>query len=215
MSLKAVLCGNSTVGKTTLLNSLTGLKDTDNQTSPTLGSGFANITFTFENEEKSINIWDTAGQERFRSLIKIYFRGAQIAFLVFDISNRNSFAALPNWINDIHNNCSDDTPILLVANKIDIPSREVSREDIVSFANENRLLFVECSAKTGEGTDDILSTAYRVYLRQFKYQNEAKDENESKENQDDNNTPNQSTNQDDNSVDLNDNKAIPKKDSCC
>ncbi|OHT03832.1 Ras-related protein RabJ [Tritrichomonas foetus] len=165
-AIKAILCGNTTVGKTTLLHALTGSND-PLDSSPTLGAGFASVTENFNGQDVSFNIWDTAGQETYRSLIKIYFRGSQLAILVFDISNRSSFEALQSWIDEIRENSSDSCPIVIVANKVDLPNRQVKFEEIATFANDRKLVFVECLAAQGEGINKLLNIAYRAYLGEY------------------------------------------------
>ncbi|OHT11538.1 Ras-related protein RABH1c [Tritrichomonas foetus] len=161
--MKAILCGNSTVGKTSILNALTGVKDLG-PTTPTLGAGCAKVTFQFNNQETVMNLWDTAGQEAYRSLIKIYFHGVKVAILIFDISNRQSFDDLDNWINDINESCDrEGCPILLVANKIDlIENRIISAEEISKKAHELNCPFIEASALTRAGLKELLILAYRM-----------------------------------------------------
>lgn len=44
-------------------------------------------------------VWDTAGQERFRSLVPMYYRNADAVAIIFDVSDRESFNQVKNWIN--------------------------------------------------------------------------------------------------------------------
>jgi len=46
-------------------------------------------------------VWDTAGQERFRSLVPMYYRNSDAVAIVFDVSDRDSFKQVKNWINGI------------------------------------------------------------------------------------------------------------------
>lgn len=47
------------------------------------------------------NIWDTAGQEKYRCLTKMYFRDANVALVVFDVTNRRSFDSVDFWYDEI------------------------------------------------------------------------------------------------------------------
>ena len=72
-------------------------------------------------------IWDTAGQERFRSVTRSYYRGAAGALLVYDITSRESFNSLANWLTDARTLASPSIVILLVGNKKDLEEeREVT-----------------------------------------------------------------------------------------
>lgn len=163
--MKAILCGNSTVGKTSLLNALTGVHEFG-PTTPTLGAGCANVTFTYQNEDVTMNVWDTAGQEAYRSLIKIYFRDTKVAILVFDVASKPSFDAVEKWLQDIRENCGkENTPTLLVANKIDlIEDRVISSEDLTKKARLLNCPFMEVSAKTKTGLTEMMIVAYRMAL---------------------------------------------------
>jgi small GTP-binding protein len=96
-----------------------------------------------------LHIWDTAGQERFKSVTKHHYRGADACMLVFDISNRESFAAVPNWLSELRDNTSPECVVCLVANKSDLDAkghRVVSREEAQRFAKKNRMLYHETSS---------------------------------------------------------------------
>ena len=161
--MKAILCGNSTVGKTSLLNALSNTKEFG-PTTPTLGAGCAKVYFQFHNKTRCMNLWDTAGQEAYRSLIKIYFRGVRVSILVFDVTSRPSFDELERWITDISESCDkEDCPILLVGNKIDLEdSRVISHEELLNKATELKRPFIEVSACTKKGIKEMMMLAFRM-----------------------------------------------------
>ena len=66
---------------------------------PTIGADFSNKEITIDNKVVTLQIWDTAGQERYQSLGTAFYRGADCAFLVYDITNNWSFENIPNWKN--------------------------------------------------------------------------------------------------------------------
>lgn len=163
--MKAILCGNSTVGKTSILNALTGAHEFG-PTTPTLGAGCANVTFQYQNEDITMNVWDTAGQEAYRSLIKIYFRDTRVAILVFDVTSKPSFDAIDKWVQDIYENCGrDNTPILIAANKIDlIENRVISSEELTKKARHLNCPFMEISAKMKTCLMEMMTVAYRMAI---------------------------------------------------
>lgn len=66
-----------------------------------------------------LSIWDTAGQERFRTITSSYYRGAQGIILVYDVSNRETFDALPRWFSELETYVSDSVVRIVVGNKVD------------------------------------------------------------------------------------------------
>ncbi|XP_030629969.1 ras-related protein Rab-18-B isoform X2 [Chanos chanos] len=126
-TLKILIIGESGVGKSSLL-----LRFTDDTFDPELA--------------------DTAGQERFRTLTPSYYRGAQGVILVYDVTKRDSFSKLENWLNELETYCTrNDLVKMLVGNKIDKDNREVDRNEGLKFARKHSMLFIEASAKTRDG----------------------------------------------------------------
>lgn len=150
-TLKILIIGESGVGKSSLL-----LRFTEDSFNPeqnlTIGVDFKTKKLTTEGNTVRLAIWDTAGQERFRTLTPSYYRGAQGAILVYDVTNRQTFAKLETWLNELDTNVKDGGIIkMVVGNKIDMAGRQVSREDGLKFARRHATLFIESSAKTKDG----------------------------------------------------------------
>uniref|UniRef100_A0A3B3U4N4 small monomeric GTPase n=1 Tax=Poecilia latipinna TaxID=48699 RepID=A0A3B3U4N4_9TELE len=126
-TLKILIIGESGVGKSSLL-----LRFTDD---------------TFDPEQS-----DTAGQERFRTLTPSYYRGAQGVILVYDVTRRETFTKLDNWLNELETYCTrNDLVKMLVGNKIDKDNHDVDRAEGLKFARKHSMLFIEASAKTKDG----------------------------------------------------------------
>ncbi|KAF5734558.1 ras-related protein RABA6a [Tripterygium wilfordii] len=136
---KAVLVGDSGVGKSNLLSRL--------DSKPTIGVEFAYRNIRVGDKLIKSQIWDTAGQERFRAITSSYYRGALGALLVYDITRRSSFENVTKWLYEIREFGSSDMVIVLVGNKSDLGhSREVSEEEGRSLAELESLCFMETSA---------------------------------------------------------------------
>lgn len=104
----------------------------------TIGVEFGSKIINIGGKSTKLQIWDTAGQERFRSVTRSYYRGAAGALLVYDITSRDSFNALSNWLRDARTLASPNIVILLVGNKKDLEeSREVTYTEASQFAQEN------------------------------------------------------------------------------
>ena len=100
-----------------------------------------------------MQIWDTAGQELFRAVTRSYYRGSHGAFIVYDITNRDSFENVPRWLTDVKSSDRSDIVCILIGNKSDLNNREVSREEGQKFADSYGMTFFETSAKTGENVE--------------------------------------------------------------
>jgi len=150
-TLKILIIGESNVGKSSLL--IRFVDDTfDPEIPATIGVDFRVKSLTVDGNKAKLAIWDTAGQERFRTLTPSYYRGAQGVILVYDVSNRESFSKLENWLNELDTFATERNLIkMLVANKIDKDNREVSKDEGLKFAKKHSMLFIEASARTNEG----------------------------------------------------------------
>ena len=159
-SIKLVLIGDSSVGKTCIFDRLTNFEFIEEQIA-TIGADKRDFAFTLDNGKKiKIILWDTAGQERFRYMDIRTCKGAHGIFLVFDFTRRESFNNLVSWIREIKDNFyDDDIIVVLFGNKIDIEKEnwEITREEAKEYAKNNNLVFFETSAKTNQGINEGLN----------------------------------------------------------
>ncbi|KAG9090226.1 Ras- protein Rab-18 [Ceratobasidium sp. 392] len=156
LNAKILLIGNSSVGKSSILlrfSDETWLSE--DESSATIGVDFRVTKMDVRGKKVKLSIWDTAGQERFRTITSSYYRGAQGIILVYDVSNRESFEALPRWFSELETYVSPSVVKIVVGNKVDKEfSRQVSTEEGRAFAERMGTLFVEASAKTKVGVQD-------------------------------------------------------------
>ncbi|KAJ3450545.1 hypothetical protein M0812_06728 [Anaeramoeba flamelloides] len=132
----------------------------------TIGADFSIKSVEIENTEIKIHIWDTAGSERYRAVTRSYFHGVSCTVFVYDVSSRKSFNDLKVWLEDCRKSTDPNSVGILIANKIDLTERKIEREEGEVFAEENDLLYLETSAKTGENVEDIFMLgAKTVYQR--------------------------------------------------
>ena len=97
-----------------------------------------------------------AGQERYHSLAPMYYRGAQAAIVVYDITNQDTFGRAKVWVKELQRQASPNIVIALAGNKADLAAkRAVEFEEAKGYAEENGLLFMETSAKTAMNVNDI------------------------------------------------------------
>ncbi|GKT57484.1 GTP-binding protein Rab2 [Colletotrichum tofieldiae] len=117
-----------------------------------------------------LSLWDTAGQETYKSVTRSYFRGASGALLVFDLSRKQTFQHVTDWLNDLRQIAEPDIVVILVGNKADLTQdennkREVTKEEAEEWAKRNGVFeYVETSAKSGENVEKaFMRVAERIY----------------------------------------------------
>mmetsp|Transcript_14099 Transcript_14099/g.15592 ORF Transcript_14099/g.15592 Transcript_14099/m.15592 type:complete len:214 (+) Transcript_14099:35-676(+) len=163
---KYIIIGDMGVGKSCLLHRFTESRFIAD--SPhTIGVEFGTRLVDVEQKKIKLQIWDTAGQERFRAVTRSYYRGAAGALLVYDTTRRATFNHLTSWLTDARNLTNPNTVIMLIGNKKDLEGqRDVSYNEASEFAQENGLIFIETSAKTGSSVEEaFLKTASIIHQR--------------------------------------------------
>lgn len=159
---KVVVLGEGAVGKTAIVTRFShGFFRTDYKT--TIGSQFAVKNVSIKKPDYSevtvkLQIWDVAGQSRFQILRPMYYRGSSGGILVFDVTRRRTFIVLEEWLDELYKAINKTIPIILVANKTDLPDRVVEPSEGREFADRHNMPYLESSAKTGEGVVDIFSS---------------------------------------------------------
>jgi Ras-related protein Rab-6A len=157
---KIVLLGESGVGKTCIISQYTyGTTAPDHQ--PTIGIDFSAKTIKKPGEVLRLQIWDTAGQEKFHSLITSYIRQATVVLLVFDITSRESFDRLENWVKTVLDLAN---PVFFVlGNKDDLEAqRQVSAEDAEKFANLHGARYFETSATKAHNINEVFEAIVAI-----------------------------------------------------
>ncbi|TDL26432.1 ras-domain-containing protein [Rickenella mellea] len=156
---KLVLLGESAVGKSSLV--LRFVKDQfDDYRESTIGAAFLTQTVNLDDGSTvKFEIWDTAGQERYKSLAPMYYRNANCAVVVYDITQPSSLEKARTWIRELQRQADPSIVITLCGNKSDLAARrQVTQEEAQKYAEEEGLMWGETSAKTGEGVADIFTT---------------------------------------------------------
>ena len=134
------------------------------------------------NKTMSKQIWDTSGAERYKAITTSHIRGANGAYIVYDISNENSFKNLEYWYNCIKDAADEDIIIYLIGNKSDLiyeEGRAVKKKDAIEFANKYKLQgYAECSAKNNENIQETFKKFYNLIYNKNK--NKIKEKNKMK-----------------------------------
>ncbi|KAF2637267.1 ras-domain-containing protein [Massarina eburnea CBS 473.64] len=185
-SVKLVLLGEAAVGKSSLVMRFVN-NDFQENKEPTIGAAFLTQKCNLPTRTIKFEIWDTAGQERFASLAPMYYRNAQAALVVYDITKPSSLTKAQHWVAELHRQASPGIVIALVGNKSDLAAaageesaedadaapaaegeeenaeedgadaRRVPAKTAKAYADEEGLLFFETSAKTGQHVAEVFT----------------------------------------------------------
>ena len=164
---KVLIIGDSSVGKSNIL-----LRFSDNifheTFLPTIGVDFKIKNLIVNDKNVKLNIWDTAGQERFKTITSAYYKGSHGVILVYDITDRDSFNNVSNWINESKKFAGNNVVRILVGNKCDLnEGRKVTFKEGSEFAEREGMMFFEASAKAKINIDDIFTELTKGMLEKL------------------------------------------------
>jgi small GTP-binding protein len=150
------LIGESHAGKTTIAMSLVQ-KPTCDEYRPTVGAAMVRVPFKFGDSVNVFYVWDTAGMEQYHSLAPVFYQNSDAALLVYDVSDRHSFERAEMWHQMYQEQTLDASPVLVVANKIDLVDQlVVPIDEGKDWARRHNCEFIEVSAKTMVNITSIL-----------------------------------------------------------
>ncbi|WP_287584710.1 Rab family GTPase [Candidatus Borrarchaeum sp.] len=159
---KIAFVGDGTVGKTSLVNSFTGKTNKTRFMEAykmTIGVNIVVHPTERDNGTKiNLCIWDLGGQPRFESVRGSFYRGSQLIVYVYDLTNKESFDNLANWLDEIHKSVPASTYNgIVVGNKVDLAEyRVVALENARDFSETQGFQYIEASAKDGTGTLELI-----------------------------------------------------------
>ena len=186
-SFKVVLLGESGVGKTSIISQFIDNNFQEDLQSST-GGTFSSKSFVYgDGKILKFEIWDTAGQERYRALTKMFYKDANAAILVYDITRKRSYEELQNyWVKQIQDNAPPNIIVGIVANKSDLSEEEeVDEEEAREFSKNLGAFFCTTSAKNRFGIEDLFLKIAQIHVKN--YQVKIKNEEEEISNQENQN----------------------------
>ena len=159
--------GETAVGKTCICSTFLGLEFRGEHLTTVGIEKMSSSIKTEDGDELKLKLWDTAGQERFKSVSVKNLRYSQAAIVVFDLTDKESFDKVTDWLKEIRD-FSDKMPVGLFGNKSDlVDKRAVPQEDIDELCKQENLVYFETSAKnnTGikEGFSKVASMAFKIF----------------------------------------------------
>ncbi|CAG9329450.1 unnamed protein product [Blepharisma stoltei] len=179
---KCLIIGDSQTGKSSLYLRYFQQKFQE-EYKHTSGVDFSIRFFNKNDEMMRMQIFDTAGQEMFRNYIRSYYNKTAAAIFVYDVTRRETFENLNNWIAEVRETALSSLASVLVGNKADLErEREALFEEGQKFANDCGMIFLETSAKIGLNVDRLfnflaveLSASIKIERRMAEKENETEE----------------------------------------
>lgn len=167
---KIVILGSSGVGKTSLM-----LQFADKAFSPyaksTVGVDFKTVYLCIGPDRVKLSLWDLAGDSRFTSITQRYYRGASACLLVYDITKKETFASLTQWVKNFQEHTGPQSLVMVVGNKCDLDHlRLVEQTDGLDFCKQHGYFFMETSAATAINVQKAFTQlATEIHAKHRKY----------------------------------------------
>jgi small GTP-binding protein len=166
---KYIIIGDAAVGKSNILLRYTEDKFIgDHQC--TLGVEFTTKEISFDDKILKLQIWDTAGSEAFRSIARAFYKNAAVVIIVYDVGDISTFENVSMWLKECKNENTNNIVKLLIPNKNDIPEERkvVNPEKAREFAEQEDMIFLEVSAKTGFNIKEVFEQSAKVVYQNIK-----------------------------------------------
>lgn len=165
---KILVVGNSSSGKTSILNRFVD-DNFNNSHISTIGVDLKIKNLEFNNKNIKFQIWDLAGQERFKTITSSYYKEINAIIIVFDVTNKNSYDSIKNWIDSINMFAPKNINLILVGNKIDLNDiRVIDKIDAEYMARNLDSIYIETSAKDNINIDKLFNIICTILLEKYK-----------------------------------------------
>jgi len=168
---KLIIIGDTGVGKSCLMKRVMD-NEFKIEHQVTIGVEFGSFGLKVDGGKIiKLQIWDTAGQESFKSVTRIFYRGAHCVFLTYDVTREDTFVNLMEWLKEIKQHASEDVRVYLIGNKAEMEEqREVTFQRAQEFATQCGIhKCFETSAKTGFNVEEVFaSVAKELYMQNKK-----------------------------------------------
>jgi Ras-related protein Rab-1A len=169
---KIIIIGDSSVGKSSIVSKFVDDKYNENFMS-TIGVDLNVKMFEVDDKKVKMQIWEIGGNEIFRNIVSCYYKNCQGILLTFDVTNKESFENVQNWLSHIKENgneSTNDIPKIIIGNKNDLEKmRKVSYEEAYDFSSDLNISYIETSVKNGDKINDVFFQMAREIKMNRKY----------------------------------------------
>eukprot|EP01036_Dinobryon_divergens_P038136 gene38136-50003_t len=134
----------------------------DDRQITTLQASYLDKRVNLGGNTADLSVWDTAGQERFHALGPIYYRDADGALLVYDITDVESFNKVRKWVRELRKIVGNDITIAIAGNKVDLEKNcAVDEQEAMTYAESVGATHFSTSAKANRGLDEVFDALTR------------------------------------------------------
>lgn len=146
----------------------------------TINTNSFNKRIVINNNPFNLNIWDTAGEEKYHAIAPMYYRGADGAIIIYDVTKKETIVRAKKWVEELRKFAENDPCVIFVGNKVDkINERILTMEDGNKLANEYQCPYFESSAKNGQNITEIFDNiTLNIYQKKIREINELKKQEE-------------------------------------
>ena len=168
IQIKVTLIGESSVGKTSIINRYTRDAFTQELES-TLGANYSQKKIERHGKKIRLDLWDTAGQEKYRAIGRHFYKDSYIVCLVYDITNKEYFERIKTvWYPELKEHGEKTKILALVGNKIDkYLDEQVNEDDVKKYAEEINAINKRTSAMEGTNIEDLFNSLVDKYLKEI------------------------------------------------
>ena len=177
--IKLVVIGAGSTGKTLFIQYIiSGVESCDfGGTMATTGASYASKDVIYNNKVYKLEIWDTAGNERYKALLKIFFKDANMVYILFDYNHKDTFTyakSLYDYVKEESN--VDNLVCIFVGNKYDSAKEwagndyNVSEEEVFEYIEKKNLILTHVSIKEkySSGIDELFKKSINEYMKKTK-----------------------------------------------
>ncbi|KAM3141732.1 hypothetical protein pb186bvf_006054 [Paramecium bursaria] len=161
---KLKLIGDIAVGKTSLIRRFDSDQFETNEI--TLGCPLYEKKVVVKDQFINLEIWDTGGQEKYRAIGPIFYKNTSAAIIVFDVTNKDSFISLKDWINQVDSHGPKQALKIIVGNKIDLQKNDTISQEAQKFAQQINIPLVFTSCKNGVGVKELFNQVAELLVEQ-------------------------------------------------
>ena len=160
-NIKCIFIGNLGVGKSSIITRYTS-NTFEQDNFSTVGVEYYAKLIHINKSTIKLQIWDLAGNTNFKTIVRSYYRNAEILYYVFDKADRASFNDFEKWIEDFRDKLND-IQLVIIGNKCDLDYTIVSTSEGMNLANKYNALYYESSAKSDINIKDIFEHTLNIY----------------------------------------------------
>ena len=160
-NVKCVFIGDAGVGKSSIIIRYTN-KEFNPENFSTVGVEYYTRVIPIDNSKIKLQIWDLAGNNNYKTIVRSYYRNAEILYFVFDKTDRASFNDFEKWIEEFRDKLNE-IQLVIIGNKCDLDYSGVSTSEAMELANKYNALYYESSAKSDINITDIFEHTLNLY----------------------------------------------------